>query len=187
MATSFEDNGENVTAVRDAGEADAEALLSLQRGLDIETPMMMLEEGERTTTIEELRRDVNTVVATRNSTILVAESDHELVGYVEAEGGPYRRTRHSAHVVSGVRQAYQDGGVGRALLGALEVWARAHRVRRLELTVRVDNQCARRLYEHAGYATEGLRRGSLLVGDELLDETAMARLLLPLARTDDNQ
>jgi ribosomal protein S18 acetylase RimI-like enzyme len=54
-------------------------------------------------------------------------------------------------------------GLGRALLDALESWARAAGVRRLELTVRVDNDRARRLYERAGYAVEGVRRGSLLV------------------------
>jgi RimJ/RimL family protein N-acetyltransferase len=59
----------------------------------------------------------------------------------------------------------------------LESWARQVGVRRLELTVRADNGRARRLYERVGYAAEGVRRGSLMVDGELVDEIAMARLL----------
>lgn len=139
--------------------------------------MMMLEEGERTATAEDVRARLGRVVASPNSTILVAEAGGRLVGYVEAEGGIYRRTRHSAYVVIGVRRDWQGRGVGRALVSALEEWAQARRLRRLELTVRVDNHRARRLYERMGFVAEGVRRGSLLVGDELVDEIAMARVV----------
>ena len=117
------------------------------------------------------------MVASPNSTIFVADAGDQLAGYVEAEGGRYRRTRHSAYVVIGVRLAWHGRGVGRALLGALEEWAHSHGIRRLELTVRADNDSAQRLYERGGYATEGVRRGSLIVADELVDEIAVARLL----------
>lgn len=139
--------------------------------------MMMLEEGERTATAQDVRARLESVVASPNSTILVAEAGGQLVGYVEAEGGIYRRTRHSAYVVIGVRGDWQGRGVGRALVSALEEWAQAQRLRRLELTVRVDNHRARRLYERMGFVAEGVRRGSLLVGDELVDEIAMARVV----------
>ena len=92
--------------IREANETDAEALLELQRALDTETPMMMLEEGERTTTLDEMRCLLRACVAASNSTILVAESDEELVAYLEVEGGGYRRTRHSAYVVMGVRRTW---------------------------------------------------------------------------------
>lgn len=163
--------------VREARERDAQSLLSLQHALDAETMMMMLEAGERSTTVDDVRARLRSIVATPNSTLLVADGNDHLVGYVEAEGGIYRRTRHSAYVVIGVRREWHGRGVGRALLDALEEWARTNRVRRLELTVRVDNDQARRLYERAGFVAEGVRRGSLLVGDELVDEIAMARLL----------
>ncbi len=139
--------------------------------------MMMLEEGERGTTVDDVRTHLRSLVASPNSTIVVADAGDQLAGYVEAEGGRYRRTRHSAYVVIGVRRAWHRRGVGGELLGALEAWAHTHGIRRLELTVRADNDRAQRLYERAGYATEGVRRGSLIVDDELVDEIAMARLL----------
>lgn len=163
--------------VREAREQDAGLLLRLQHALDAETTMMMLEEGERSTTVDDVRAHLRTTLASSNSAMFVADAGEQLIGYVEAEGGVYRRTRHSVYVVIGVRQAWHGRGVGRALLGALEEWARTRGIRRMELTVRVDNNRARRLYERCGYQAEGVRRGSLLVGDSMVDEVAMARLL----------
>ena len=139
--------------------------------------MMMLETGERTSTADMLRSHVRETLDSPNSTIIVADSGSQLVGYVEAEGGPYRRTRHNAYVVIGVLRPCQRRGIGRSLLAALRSWAADHDVIRLELTVRADNHAAQRLYETAGFSVEGLRRGSLRVGEELVDELAMALLL----------
>lgn len=163
--------------VREVREADAESLLRLQHALDRESSMMMLEQGERTATADEVRAHVQNTVRSSRSTILAAVAGKEVVGYVEAQGGTYRRTRHSAYVVIGVLRSWQGRGLGHTLLGALEEWAHAHGIRRLELTVRVDNDRARRLYERAGYVPEGIRRGSLLVEGEPVDEIAMARIL----------
>jgi len=163
--------------VREACEADANALLELQRALDRETSMMMIEQDERTATVGDVSVRLRQISRTPNSTVIVATHGDEIVGYVEAEGGPYRRTRHSAYLVIGVRSAWHGRGLGRALLDAVERWAGKHGVRRLELTVRVDNKRAIRLYERAGYMTEGMRRASLLVESEEIDEFMMARVL----------
>jgi RimJ/RimL family protein N-acetyltransferase len=163
--------------VREIRAEDAENLLALQHRLDEETTMMMLEPGERGSSMEPLRSHVCETLASPGSTIIVAESDSRLVGYVEAEGGRYRRTRHSAQVVIGVLRAYQGCGIGHSLLVALRTWAAGHDVVRLELTVRADNEPARRLYERVGFAIEGVRRGSLRVDGQMIDELSMALVL----------
>jgi len=139
--------------------------------------MMMLEPGERRSDLDDARSHVQETLASTNSTIIVAESNGRIVGYVEAEGGRYRRIRHTAHVVIGVLRSHQGRGIGRALLAALRSWAVDHGVSRLELTVRADNEPARRLYERAGFVVEGMRRESLRADGEMIDELAMAHLL----------
>jgi RimJ/RimL family protein N-acetyltransferase len=166
-------------AIREIREADAEAFLSLQRQLDEETEMMMLEPGERSSEVDEARSHLRATLASPNSTIIVAESEHRIVGYVEAVGGRYRRNAHGAYVVIGVLQSHQGRSVGSALLASLRTWARDHEVTRLELTVRADNEPARRLYERAGFEVEGLRRASLRVGREMIDEYSMALVINP--------
>jgi RimJ/RimL family protein N-acetyltransferase len=77
----------------------------------------------------------------------------------------------------GVLAAAGGQGVGSGLLRELELWAPAHGIHRLELTVMAHNHRARRLYERMGYAAEGRRRECLLVDGRLADELYMAKLL----------
>ena len=47
---------------------------------------------------------------------------------------------------------------------------------RIELTVRVDNENAKRLYEKFGFAVEGLCRRQVLIDGRYIDSYLMARL-----------
>lgn len=163
--------------IRPAGPGDAAPLLDLKLALDVETDFMMLEPGERVETVERIAQHLDEVGRRENSTILVAEERGRLLGYVEAEGGTYRRNRHAACVVIGVRQAAAGRGIGTALLRDLDDWAREHGVDRLELTVMAHNERAIALYRRCGYEVEGTRRGSLRIGGRAVDELALARLL----------
>jgi ribosomal protein S18 acetylase RimI-like enzyme len=156
--------------IREATPADAERLLELKLVLDSETDFMMLEPGERGTEIADEASGLNSVV-------IVADDGARLVGYVEARRGAFRRNRHSAYVVIGVREDAASRGLGRQLLDHLEQWAREAGITRLELTVMDDNARALRLYQRQGYEIEGRRRNSLRVGGRYVDELAMAKLL----------
>ena len=81
--------------------------------------MMMLEPGERRSTVETVQAHLRDSLTSANSTTIVAQSERGLVGYVEAEDGTYRRTRHSAYVVIGVLRSHRGQGIGRAMLSAL--------------------------------------------------------------------
>jgi RimJ/RimL family protein N-acetyltransferase len=164
--------------IRVGTPGDAVALLELKLALDRETSFMLLEPGERQDTPEELTAHLRAVGEQANSTVLVAEEGGELVGYVEAEGGRYRRTRHCAYVVIGVRAAVSGRGVGTALLEALSAWAGECGVSRLELTVMRHNDRAVALYRRCGYEIEGTRRASVRVDGGYVDELAMARVRL---------
>ena len=162
--------------IRDITIDDAAAFLDLCLTLDHETPFMMYEPGERTTTIDQQRGIIAAVIASPNSTIIVADAVEQLAGYVSATGGEFNRIHHSAYIVAGVRKSYAGQGVGTRLFSALDMWASANTVRRLELTVRVDNAPAIRLYKGMGYEIEGTKRQSLHVAGDFIDELYMAKL-----------
>lgn len=61
-------------------ESDAEQFLSLCKKLDTETQFMMLEPGERTTTVEKQRAQIKRIVMQENQIIFVAEHDSQLIG-----------------------------------------------------------------------------------------------------------
>ncbi len=163
--------------IRPVQESDAEAFLTLAHTLDQETQFMMLEPGERTTSVEEQRQRISAVLQQPNQTILVAEQGGHLVGYLGAYGGAYRRNQHSAYIVIGILQAYAGQGVGTQLFIALEKWARQQHIHRLELTVMTHNERGVNLYRKMGFEIEGTKKDSLYIADHYVDEYYMARLL----------
>ena len=164
--------------VREVEERDAAALLGLMRLLDSETDFMLLEAGERETTLGQQLLMIQRVHERPNQMILVAVSpDGELVGYVAGLGGRARRNRHKADVVIGVTQGYVGQGLGTRLLGQLEKWARAQELHKLELTVMAHNKAAIRLYEKMGFMDEGRQLDSLCVNGRFVDELSMGKVL----------
>jgi putative acetyltransferase len=105
----------------------------------------------------------------------VAEADGEAIGLAGLSVGT-GRLRHSGHVFLFVAAEHQGQGVGSRLMEALldlaDHWLL---LRRVELTVFVENERARRLYERMGFETEGLRKLSVISAGEIKDEWLMAR------------
>jgi RimJ/RimL family protein N-acetyltransferase len=163
--------------IRPIHEADAEGFLRLCRKLDEETSFMMLEPGERTTTVEEQLGRIRAIEESPNQTILVAEEAGQLVGYIAILGGSYHRNRHSAYIVAGILQAFAGQGLGRQLFTEGERWARSVGLHRLELTVMAHNHRAIALYTKMGFRFEGTKRDSLKVDGVYVDEYYMAKLL----------
>ncbi len=67
---------------------------------------------------------------------------------------------HIADLV--VAPEHDSRGVGSALVGFAEQWAREHRCRHVTLAVFPGNERARRLYEHHGYGQELIRMAKAL-------------------------
>ena len=161
--------------VRPIREEDSQAYLDLCHALDRETRFMMLEPGERTTTLEEQRQRIRALQP--GQLILVAEEDQRLVGYLGTFSGTFRRNRHSAYIVVGIAQAFTGRGIGRKLFIKMEEWARQQEIHRLELTVMIHNERAVRLYQGLGFAVEGVKKDALKCDGRYVDEFHMAKIL----------
>jgi RimJ/RimL family protein N-acetyltransferase len=163
--------------IREINVEDAEQLTSLIHQVEAESDYMMMEAGERQSTPEKQRQRIQSMEKSENSTILVAEDDGKLVGYMFVIGGTARRTRHSAYLVVGILAEYRGQGVGTKLFEKLDVWAAQQQIHRLELTVVTRNKAALALYKKMGFAVEGTKRDSLLINGEYADEFYMAKLV----------
>lgn len=113
----------------------------------------------------------------RNSIILVAEKDKDLVGSILAIGGNARRNKHSVYVVIGILKEYRGKGIGTKLFTKLEQWASNHKICRLELTIVTNNEAGLSLYKKVGFEIEGTKRNSLFIEGEFVDEYYMSKLL----------
>lgn len=161
--------------IREIREEDAERHLNLCFKLDQETKFMLLEPGERTTTVEAHRERIHSIVESRNSTVIVAEDGGKLVGYLAVFGGDANKTKHIGYIVIGILKDYAGKGIGTRLFEAAEAWRSGSGITRLELTVMVPNEPAVALYRKMGYAIEGTKKYAIRMDGQYIDEYYMGK------------
>jgi len=164
--------------VRAIKEADIPAYYDLSLKLDEETPFRLYEAGERPYDPDLFFKETSDFLKNPRSNIFVAEKDEGLVGYLQATGRTPRRVRHVVSINIAILQAYTDQGLGGKLFGAVEEWARQCGTKRLDLSVMVNNIPAQKLYQKLGFVREGIKRGSMFVDGEYIDEHYMCKWLL---------
>jgi len=156
--------------------ANSGELLDLMTALDNETKFMMLEPGERDTSVESMEKRLLGIDETM-SIYIGAFVDSSLVGFVSLWRDSANRAKHSAYIVIGVISSYAGKGIGKLLLREGEKWAKNNGVTRLELTVMTHNTNAVKLYEKVGFVKEGVKKKSLIVDGCYVDEFYMAKIL----------
>ena len=111
-----------------------------------------------------------------NNVSLVVEKNGRIIG----NGGFERlqgRRAHVAYLGMGLHDGFHGQGIGSRLLRELitiaDEWLN---LRRIELTVYVDNAPAIALYKRNGFETEGTHRDFAFRGGSFVDAYAMARI-----------
>lgn len=107
----------------------------------------------------------------------VALAERSVVGWCDIIVKPRDTLKHSGVLGMGVRQAWRGRGAGRNLIQAALAAAWERGLTRVELTVRADNTRAKRLYESAGFKTEGQLHRHMLVDGAYFDSYLMAVLV----------
>lgn len=162
--------------IREIREDDAERFLCLCLRLDQETKYMLYEPGERTTTVEAQRGRIQAILAEGRSTIVVAEDQGELVGYLAVFGGNANRTKHVGYLVVGIVEAHTGKGLGTSLFQAAEAWRAQTGLTKFELTVMVPNERVIALYKKMGFEVEGVKRNSIRMDGKYVDEYYMGKI-----------
>ena len=162
--------------IRKIEEIDSERFLNMLKQLDYETTNMMLEPGERKTTIEEMDYNIKNINSTK-SLRLVAEDKEDIIGFLSSDRGLPNRIRHRAYIVIGILRNYRGKKIGVQLFDELEKWALENNITRLELTVMEHNESAIGFYEKMGFKKEGIKKNSLLVDGKYVAEYYMGKIL----------
>lgn len=163
--------------IRKIEASDADQFLKLCKQLDVESKFMMLEPQERNTTVAQQEEAIKNMYKDGLSVIFVCEIDGKIVGHLTANRENYTRMKHSAYIVIGILKNFTGKGIGTQLFKELEIWASQHRIHRLELTVMCHNTPGIALYKKMGFEIEGVKKHSLKVDQQFIDEYYMAKLL----------
>jgi RimJ/RimL family protein N-acetyltransferase len=178
MGRIVKESGGIFMLIREIKHEDAENFINLIKQVETEANFMLMEAGERKTTPEQQRKQLERIEQQSNSTIFIAKQEEgKLVGYLIAIGGSVKRTKHSAYLVIGILEEYRGQGIGTALFQCLEDWAINHNISRLELTVVTQNDSGVALYKKSGFEIEGTKRNSLMIDGTPFNEYYMSKLL----------
>lgn len=165
-----DDSCEPPVTLRAAGPEDAEAIHALSQLPAFRYGTMRLPFRP----VRDTRRWLESLG--ESDTLLVAEVDGLVVGQAGLRrlGG---RRAHCGKVGMGVHADWRGRGIGTALMAALLDTAdnRLH-MKRVELTVYVDNDAAIALYRKFGFETEGTLRAYAFRARRFVDALAMARV-----------
>lgn len=109
---------------------------------------------------------------------LVAIEQNQIVGEVDITVKNLSRIKHNGRLTIGVLPKHQSMGLGSALMEKALLWAREHKLLRIELDVFASNTKARKLYEKFGFVIEGRRKNFLHQKNDLFeDDILMAKYL----------
>lgn len=163
--------------IRKIKTSDTLTFVSLIKQVEGSSKFMLWEEGEREVDTKRQQKMIEEIENSENSMIFVAEKDKGLIGYLLAIGGSAKRNKHSAYLVVGVLKEFRSKGIGTLLFEAVEKWAKEQSIHRLELTVVTKNDSGVALYKKQGFEIEGVKRDSLYINGEFVDEFYMSKLL----------
>jgi RimJ/RimL family protein N-acetyltransferase len=162
--------------IRVAEPNDAKQLVNLIEQVE-SSGFMLFEPGERKISEEQMGKRIDSIKEEKSSTILIAEDNGNIIGYLFAVGRNPTRVKHSVYIAVGVGENQRGTGIGARLFEALEEWANIQNIHRLELTVMTHNIAGIALYQKMGFEIEGTKRDSLLINGEYVDEYYMSKLL----------
>jgi RimJ/RimL family protein N-acetyltransferase len=118
---------------------------------------------------------IGEMIRSGDSLVLVAEGDGDVVGNVLVTTEHSSVSDHVGTLSIAIAEAWRDVGIGSALMRAAQDWTREHGLAKLALGVFPDNARAIAVYEHVGFAREGLRRRQYRgFGGGFRDEVLMA-------------
>jgi RimJ/RimL family protein N-acetyltransferase len=106
----------------------------------------------------------------------LALAGKKVVGWCDIIEKPRELLAHSGVLGLGVLASHRGRGVGAALMARTLADAKTKGFKRVELTVRADNDRAKALYEKAGFEVEGLCRRHMRVRGRYYDSYLMALL-----------
>lgn len=148
-------NGKTIL-IRSALPSDAQAFLNLVHSVLEESEFMIRAPEEYAMTVEPKREWISNQRKRVRNTIIVAEINGVLIGFLNFYQDTRRRLIHQGEFGMGVNKEWRDQGIGKALLTALLTWAETEPLlEKLRLEVFATNERAIHLYTSLGFREEG--------------------------------
>ncbi len=158
---------------------DAEAWLRLLIQVDKESDFLLFDKDERDTNIEKCLTYINKITHSEqpNSRLIIAETaEKKMVGYICGHIPSFKKKLHLMELSSGALKDYHKG-IGRELIKQLIQLAKEDGVKRLECCIMANNTVVLNGMKKIGFQIEGIKKSSIRINDEYIDEYILGMLL----------
>jgi len=154
---------------------DAKQLLNIQREIVAENKYMISLPEEFDKTLDQQRNLIKGVLENQRETIIVAEVNKAVVGWLEFQSPGPKRMSHTGSLAMMIQAEYRGAGIGKMLLEKLLKWAKMNvLIEKVSLGVFSTNKRAISLYKKMGFKEEGRKTKEIKLDDnEYVDDILM--------------
>lgn len=158
-----------VCVVREAHDEDAENIINYINTIAGESDNITFGSGEFNITLDDEKSLISRISEIENSIMLIATINNEIVSVSNFSAGKRPRNYHVGSLGISVLKKYWNKGVGTAVLETMIDWAKSKGIRKINLSVRTDNEPAIHLYEKVGFVNEGKTTRGMYINNEFID------------------
>jgi RimJ/RimL family protein N-acetyltransferase len=158
---------------------DAKAILDIQRDVISENEYWIATPEEFNKTIMQQRNSIEKILENERETIIVAEVNRKVVGWLEFESQTRKKISHTGSFGIMIHKDYRGMGIGRMLVNELLNWAEKNPlIEKVSLGVFSTNQRAIALYKSMGFVEEGRKIKEVKMNEnEYVDDILMYKLV----------
>ncbi|MED3985771.1 GNAT family N-acetyltransferase [Peribacillus simplex] len=158
---------------------DAETVLDVQNSVISEGEYFIAVSEEFNKTPEQQRDWIRRLLENDRETIIVAEINGEVIGWIGFQSENRKRMSHKGSFGMMIRKNYRGKGIGKELIEALLEWAEANPfIEKVSLGVFSTNQRAISLYKKMGFVEEGRKIKEFKMSEsEYVDDIIMYKMV----------
>ena len=166
--------------IRPAIPADGTAIIDYLNVIAGESDNVTFGPGDFGKTVEQEQAYLTGLQDSKNSILIVGIVEGQISSVANVSGGSRPRTEHNSSFGITVRKQYWRQGIGKAIMAYLLNWAKStHLIRKINLSVRIDNTPAISLYRAMGFEQEGVISREMLIDGIFIDTIAMGKMIDP--------
>ena len=152
-------------SIREAHIEDAENVVNYIVKVSDETNFMMSDSNERELDVKKEEEFLQSIQKSITIKMFLCEIDGEIIGICNLKGVDRKRVKHRVNLGISVLKKYWGNGIAKRLINYAVAYAKENSIKKIELTVRTDNERALKLYKSLGFFIEGEIKSFFCIDD----------------------
>lgn len=141
--------------IREADIEDAKNVIEYIKIVSDETDFLISDSSERNFTVRKEKEFLQNIQSSILEKIFLFEIENKIVGMCSIEGINKIRIKHRVDLAITVLKNYWGNKIGEKLIDYAIEYCKSNCIKKIELTVRIDNKRALKLYKKFGFEIEG--------------------------------